>query len=111
MSFIINSRPSYWWPVVYFYPVDGGKFDKHTFDVEFKYLDQEEIKKALNEKDSTDVEFCKKVVLGWKGIESKPGVELPFSQDALSRILKEPGLAKKIVSTFLESVAEAAAKN
>ena len=111
MPLVINSRPSYWWPVVYFYPVDGGKFEKHTFDVEFKYINQDEIKKELETKSSTDADFCKKIITGWRGIESKPGVELPFSEQSLDQVLKEPGMAKKLVSTFLESVQTAAAKN
>lgn len=110
MAFKINKRPSYTWPVVYKLPIDGGKHETSTFDVDFKYLPQSELKKMLSDPAGNDIDFCKTVVVGWKNVMDKTE-EIPFSESALEQILEEPGLAKCIASAYLESHAGAKAKN
>lgn len=111
MAFILNARPSYSWPVTFNFPKDGGNYETSTFDVEFKHLKQSQVKKMLKDPKGTDVSFCKAVIVGWKGVFSKPGVELTFSESALDQVLDETGLAKCIASAFLESLDGAKVKN
>ncbi|MGZ6477660.1 MAG: hypothetical protein ACXWQE_00080 [Bdellovibrionales bacterium] len=110
MAFILNKRASYSWPVVFNFPVDGGKYEKQTFDIEFKNLSQSDIKEWLNS-DRGDVEFCKFIVVGWKEIYSSQDQQLPFSQEALSDLLEIPKFAKNLAATYLESIDGAKVKN
>lgn len=110
MAFILNKRASYSWPVVFSFPIDGGKYDKQTFDIEFKHLSQSQIKEWLTS-DKGDVEFCKFIVVGWKDIFSAPETPLPFSQEALADLLDVPKFAKNLAAHYLESIDGAKAKN
>ena len=41
MAFVLKQSDTYKWPVTVEIPIDGGRFDKQTFDAEFKRLPQE----------------------------------------------------------------------
>ena len=45
MAFILAQSDSYSWPVTVEFPVDGGRFEKQTFDAEFKRLHNHELNK------------------------------------------------------------------
>lgn len=115
--FVIKKTNSYTWPVKCESAVNGGKFEKETFEVEFKRIPDSEVKKALGlvpveeRKQKMDKEFCKEIVLGWKDVKDESGEDVPFSQTALDTLLEFPGVARSIVEAFLESIAGSKVKN
>jgi len=112
--FSISKSTSYKWPVSVETPADGGKWEKQTFDVEFKRLSQSRIKKLIvdaGEGNATDNEICREVVLDWSGIKDADGEPLPFSEAARDLILDEPGVAGAIVTAMLASLSGNKTKN
>ena len=112
--FVLNKNGSYSWPVIFSVPADGGKVEKKSFEVTYKRLPQSKLKKVLDEVEEskvTDIDFCKDVVIGWKGIQDEDGNELQFSESSLESLLDYPMLAKTLVLTYIESLSGAKAKN
>jgi hypothetical protein len=109
--FVLDTEASYSWPVHVSLPKDGGTWQKSTFDATFKRIPQSRLKKILNDEDATDANLCREILVGWKGIKSLGGDEVPFSESSLDSLLEVPGLATTIVKAYLESIAGAKTKN
>lgn len=111
--FVISKKDSYVWPVVIEIPVDGGKFEKHTFDAEFKRVTQERILELLDLIDKqklNDMDFCREVLVGWKGVTDGES-EIPFSESSRDEVLNIAGVASAIATAFFLSRAKARTKN
>jgi hypothetical protein len=109
-----NQTTTYRWPAVVEYPIDGGKFDKETFDVEFKRVAQDRLREIgvqIDNGDITDNELVNQLVVGWAGISDEKGDDLPFSQSALEQLLNVPLVASAIAAAWLESLAKGKRKN
>jgi hypothetical protein len=106
--FTLSKSNTYSWPVVVEFPVSGGKFHKETFDAEFVRLSQTEIAEIGQSAD--DKTAIKRVMVGWKGV-TDDGEELPFSEDALDRMLDIPLVAMSILAAYRDSVLGIKAKN
>ncbi len=112
--FTLSLSPSYSWPVVLQVPTDGGKYEKFTFDAQFKRVSAQrmrEIGEAIQKGETTDVAICREVLVGWKGIVDAERQEIPFSEEALEKLLSVGNAAAAIVLTFLESYSGAKLKN
>ena len=59
-----SQSPSYRWPVVVEFPVDGGKFDKETFDAE-----NNKVKRKATDGDSSERDAKRRVTqpAGYQG--------------------------------------------
>ncbi len=108
--FKIAKKPAYFWPVSIKTPADGGRYEKESFEVQFKVLKQSEIK-SLIETVSTDEEFCRKIVCGWKSVSDESGAAIQFTDSAFDELLETPGVAKEIAKAYMESYQGAASKN
>jgi hypothetical protein len=108
--FKISQKPTYSWPVTVNLPVDGGKFEKQTFDAEFKRLTQSQIKAHL-EANASDFDFGKDVLVGWKGVTDDSGAEVPFSESSRDQLLEIPAVSSAVTVAFYESIAGAKRKN
>tara|TARA_R110000787_G_scaffold90044_1_gene190496 strand:+ start:9069 stop:9413 length:345 start_codon:yes stop_codon:yes gene_type:complete len=114
MAFVLKKSNTYKWPVSVDVPVDGGKHERVTFDVEFKDLTQSrllEIAELSAEGGMTDVEIAREVITGWAGIEDEDGTELPYSVTKRDELLDVPMLASTIASAYLDSKKGAKRKN
>ncbi len=111
--FKLDQSQSYSWPVAVEFPISGGKFEKQTFDAEFKRLPQSRMKEVLSTETETipDLEFSKEVLLGWKGIQAADGSEIPFSESARDQLLDVPLVARAVVMAFLNSATGGKIKN
>lgn len=112
--FIVSKSASYHWPVSVSVPKDGGKFERQTFDAQFKRVPQSHIHKLLagaEDGSVTDAKFCREVMIGWRGIQDSEGQDVPFSETSLEEILDLPQVAKEIVLAYMESIAGAPRKN
>jgi len=114
MAFVLKRSGSYSWPVYFDIPVDGGRFERQTFDCEFKQLSQSrirEISESIGSEDLTDADVAAEVLQGWSGVTDDAGKEVPFSQKAMEDLLEVPMLASAIVLAYFESLQGAKRKN
>lgn len=108
--FKMTQSSTYTWPVTVLMPADGGKFEKSTFDVEFRRLTLDEIKE-LESQDETGLAQCKAIVAGWKGVVDDSGDAVPFSDGALDTLLGWAPVRAAILTAFRDSITGARAKN
>jgi hypothetical protein len=109
--FVIRQAQSYAWPVQLELPVSGGKYEKHSFDAEFKKLPQSRINELLKREGITDSDVCREVLVGWKGVFDEKNNELPFSEVSRDELVDIPLVATGIVTAFFESLSGAKRKN
>jgi hypothetical protein len=126
MAFVLKQSATYVWPVTFRVPTDGGKYEKQSFDAEFKRLPQSRINeiqaevqarlKAAEkgepfETDISDISIADEVLAGWAGVVDGDGDEVPFSEAGKAELLNVPGLAGSIIEAYFESVQGKKAKN
>jgi hypothetical protein len=112
--FKLKMSESYSWPVSFGLPIDGGKFDKQTFEVEFKRLGEKRLSELLEK--SSQGEFdnksaCKEIVVGWKDVKAEDGTEMPFSSTAFDALLDVTGVPMAIFHAFTKSIRGEKEKN
>jgi hypothetical protein len=111
--FKLNQSATFYWPVEVQVPVDGGKFEKQTFDAQFKRVSQtrlQEMREAIERNEVTDAGFVADVMVGWRGVTDE-GQELPFSPTTLEQLLNVPSMAASIVLAFIKAHSGVARKN
>jgi hypothetical protein len=126
MAFVLKQSATYSWPVPFKVPTDGGKYEKQTFDAEFKRLPQSRINEIQTEvqarirsaekgeafeSDISDISIADEVLAGWAGVVDDEGEEVPFSATSKAQLLNIPGLAGSIIEAYFESVAGKKLKN
>jgi len=111
--FKLTQSNTYTWPVSVNIPVNGGQYDKQTFDGEFKRLSDarlKEIRSSIEAGQLTDADFVRELMVGWKGV-TDDGADVPFSQSTLAQLLDIPGVAAAVVMAVVESLAGLKRKN
>ena len=126
MAFVLKQSTSYKWPVSVKLPADGGKFEKQTFDAEFKRLPQARINeiqtevqariKAAERSESpdggiSDQSIADELLVGWAGVVDADGDEVPFSEATKQQLLDIPTVAAAIIVAYFESLTGTKAKN
>lgn len=114
MAFVLSQSDSYSWPVAVEFPVDGGRFDRQTFDAQFKRLPQDRIRQIWDQIQSGEIDddgLCHEILVGWAGVQDAKGTEVPYSEKARKDLLRVPLVAASIVSAWLDSLSKAKRKN
>ena len=126
MAFVLKQSATYKWPVTFRVPADGGKYEKQTFDAEFRRLSQSRINEIQLEvqarikaaekgdpvgTDISDMSIADEVLAGWSGVVDGDGEEVPFGQASKAELLNVPGLAGSIIEAYFESLAGKKTKN
>lgn len=114
MAFVLSQSDSYSWPVAVEFPVDGGRFDRQTFDAQFKRLPQDRIRQIWDQIQSNELDddgLCNEVLVGWAGVQDGKGAEIPYSEKARKDLLRVPLVAAAIVTAWLDSLSKARRKN
>lgn len=114
MAFKLAQRDSYTWPVPLSIPADGGRFDKFSFDAQFRVLTQARIREIgdqINAGDTDDAAVSREIICGWSGITDANDKEMPFSEKALDDLLNIPMVATFIVRAWFTSLKGAKQKN
>jgi hypothetical protein len=114
MAFVLKKSNSYKWPVTVDVPVDGGKHERVTFDVEFKDITQSRLQEMAEESaegNMSDVDIAREVMIGWAGVTDEDGKELPYSITKRDELLDVPLVASAIAGAYLESKQGAKRKN
>lgn len=106
----LNASNTFFWPVVIQTPIDGGKFQKETFDAEFRRLKVSEVEAMVARVatgELTGAAAVKQFIVGWRGIEDD-GQDVPFSDTALAQVLDIPGVAGGLFEAYKEAMSGAA---
>ena len=120
MSFVLDQKPWYRWPVSFDMPVDG-RWERKTFDGHFARLGQDRVNTLVEAaqrrvvlmqrgesdpdlSDLTDIAMADEILVGWEGILDSDGQEIPFSDGAKDRLLKVEAVATAIVTAWAESL-------
>lgn len=126
MAFVLKQSSSYVWPVTVKLPISGGKFEKQTFDAEFKRLPQARINKIQievqariksSERNETaddsisDQSIAEELLIGWSGVLDEDGDEVPFSESMKQQLLDIPTLASAIIVAYFDSLTGVKTKN
>ena len=112
--FVLSQSESYSWPVAVEFPVDGGRFDKQTFDAQFKRLSQDRIREIWDQIQANEIDddgLCREILIGWTGIQDANGADVPYSEKARGDLLRVPLVAAAVVSAWLDSLSKAKRKN
>lgn len=126
MAFVLKQSATYKWPVSFRVPMDGGKYDKQSFDAEFKRLPQSRINEIQSEvqlrikaaekgdpfeSDISDISIASEVLTGWAGIIDDDNEEIAYSETSKAQLLNVPMMAGSIIESYFESVAGKKTKN
>ena len=126
MAFVLKQSSSYKWPVSFKLPVDGGKFEKQTFDAEFKRLPQARIneiqtdvqtrikaaeRSELVDTSVTDISIANELIIGWEGVVDGDGDAVTFCEAVKQQLLDIPTVASAIIVAYFDSLAGVKTKN
>ncbi len=105
--FIIKQSDTFFWPVTVELPVDGGKFQKHTFEAEFKRVTAEKLKdiqKQLVDLDEAAlVPIFKSIMVGWKGVQDQHGEAVVFCDTVFEQLLEFPQVQNGLMAAFIDA--------
>jgi len=76
MAFVFKKTASYKWQVTVETPIDGGKFEKQTFDAVFKKMSRSAFNDLVEQGDDALIDS---ILEGWDGISDEDGKEIPFT--------------------------------
>lgn len=110
MPLKIKQSSTFFWPVTVMIPVDGGRFDKQTFDVEFARLsvtDAEQLVTSIAAGERTEFEGYRDMIKGWRGVVDD-GEEVPFSDTTLKQLLEIPTVGPAVLAAYKEATSEVA---
>lgn len=126
MAFVLKQSPTYKWPVSFRVPTDGGKYEKQSFDAEFKRLPQSRINEIQAEVQArlkaaekgepcegeiSDISIADEVLAGWEGIVDDEGDEISYSATSKAQLLNVPMMAGAIIESYFDSVVGKKTKN
>tara|TARA_Y100000401_G_scaffold59642_1_gene47323 strand:+ start:743 stop:1087 length:345 start_codon:yes stop_codon:yes gene_type:complete len=114
MPFVLKKSNTFKWPITVEMSVDGGTWERMTFDIEYKDLTQSRIREIaeLSEEGTlSEIDLAKEMMVGWAGVVDEEGNEIPFSMAGRDEMLEFPMLAGEIVKTYMEAKQGAKRKN
>ena len=114
MAFVLKKSNTFKWPITVEISVDGGTWERMTFDLEYKDLTQSRLKEIAELSDQntlSEIDVAKEMVVGWAGVVDEEGNDVPFSIAGLNELLEFPMLAAQVVSTYIEAKQGAKRKN
>lgn len=114
MPFKLKLSPTYSTPVTIEIPVDGGRFEKSTFDAEFKRLNTDELNALLarqQEPNRTDRDMIADVLVGWKGLRDEEDQDVPFSETNCEALFRVVQVVPALTKAFFSSIANVRQKN
>ncbi len=99
------------WPVKVDVPADGGRTLSHTFDAVFSVLDQDEMDALVQECRGDDRKMLLRVIKGWSGVADEGGNTMPYSNQALERMVAIPYVRTALVRAFNKAIYGIGEKN
>jgi len=112
--FVMKKRDSYFWPVEYAMPADGGKYEPQSFEAEFKMLDQTRLDELADQAKRGTIEdnaFLDEVLLGWRNVKDENGNDAPYNTLHRKVLLNLPNMRQALITAYFDSVQGAVRKN
>ena len=125
MAFVLDTSSSYYWPVVFYIPVDDEEKQKIEFTAKYKRLPQKRINQirkiankmvldmqnGIDNTDISDIDIADEIICGWKNVNDAEGNELKYNNKNKAQFLNFPMLATAVVETYFNSLVEEKRKN
>lgn len=114
MAFVLKRSDSFFWPISFDVPEDGGKHKRQTFDAEFRRLPQSRLKELgdlLGQGEISDSDAVAEMLCGWRGVMDDENEEVPFSDGMMRQLLDVPFMAATIFEAYTDSLQGAKRKN
>lgn len=92
------------WPVEIYKPLDGGKTQRHTFRADFLVL-------PLDELSQVEDDDLSRVIVGWSGVADHEGTEIPYSPEALQKLLRISYVRVGLLAAYRNCLAGYRVKN
>ena len=108
MAFVLKKVASYKWPVTVETPIDGGKFEKTTFDATFRKMSRSAFNNLVEQGDDA---LLDQILEGWDGIKDEGGKDVPFTQENKKELCDDPYVVRALINAYSASVLGAPAKN
>jgi hypothetical protein len=111
-TFAIAEKPTFTASVTVVIPgdADDGKPETHTFVARYKRLPKEEFKSLLQRQVTQD-DAMRELVVGWSGLPDNAGNEVPFSTEHLESLLAIPQMSLALSRVFYLNNSGAELKN
>ncbi len=109
--FKIALTETYEHPVIIEIP---GDKKRHEFTGTFRRFSQSQLndmREQITNSSLDDAQFCREVLVGWKGVRDEDGAEIEFSNSNLDKLLDIYPVANSIVAAFYNSISGAKLKN
>lgn len=125
MAFVLQQSPTFTWPIVIREVTDGGRIRTHQFDAEFLRLPASKMEEvqlvyqrlkcaAARDEELPPLptrQLASDILVGWRGITEQDGTEIPYSENAKSKLLEVALVADVLVATYWEAHEKARSKN
>ena len=108
MAFVLKKVASYKWPVTVETHIDGGRFEKTTFDATFRKMSRSSFNDLVDKGDDALIEG---ILEGWEGIFDETGKEIPFTAKSKKEICDDPYVVRALITAYADSLSGGAAKN
>lgn len=126
MGFVLEQSPTFSWPITIRETVDNGRYRTHTFEAVFKRLPQsrleelaidfQRLRHAVRNDEPIDGiptrAIASEILVGWSGIfEPDNTTQIPYTEETKAQLLEVATVAEALVTTYIESIEKAKAKN
>ena len=118
--FVATSKHLFWWPVTVNmpHPENAGSFVEATFEMQFealsmaraKQLDEEREKVPPEQQASRAFDFIFELARDWREIVDESRQPIPFSREALERMLQLPWFRTGVLAAYQQAVNGQAAR-
>lgn len=88
--------------------MDGGRFEKQTFEAVFKKMSRSAFNDLVDQGDDALIDS---ILEGWDGISDESGKEIPFTQKTKKELTDDPYVVRALISAYADSITGAPAKN
>ncbi|STQ75540.1 hypothetical protein [Grimontia hollisae] len=106
---IVKSRIVKHWPVKVVVPAEGGKTESFDIKLDVEVVDTETFNTLSRQGDGA---FMARVVKGWSGVGDEAGNEVPFNDENLAAVSKDPLFGAAVMRAYLQLASgQAATKN
>jgi hypothetical protein len=111
-TFAIASKPTFTASVTVVIPgdADDGKPETHTFVARYMRMSKEAFK-ALLQRQVTQEDAMRELLVGWSGLPDNDGNEVPFSAENLESLLAIPQMPLALSRAFYLNNSGAELKN
>jgi len=109
MPFVLKKKDStHKWPVTVSIPVDGGKFRKESFTIEFVKIGRSRFNELVDQDEMT---LVLSIVKGWEGVTDEEGDDVPYTDETAAELFDDPFVLRAVINAYADFFQGAQSKN